>query len=263
LAPLVVDLHSHILPGVDDGAPDIETSIAMARTAAADGIRVMVATPHISFEYALDPAEIGRLVGELNLTLVRREVPLAVLPGGEIALTRLAALDAPALRLLSLGAGPYLLVEAPYAGAAPFLEEVLFDLDLRGFRTILAHPERCAMFEHDRDRLARLCERGVLCSVNAGSMAGQFGRRVRDFVVHLFRDGLVHNVASDAHDDDVRRAQLSWGFTRMEDELPGIGAQASWFTQTAPTAIVSGAHVPPPPEPPAPKRGWLRIRRSS
>ncbi|HKP89336.1 MAG TPA: CpsB/CapC family capsule biosynthesis tyrosine phosphatase [Thermoleophilaceae bacterium] len=258
----MVDLHSHILPGVDDGAPDIEASIAMARTAAADGIRVMVATPHISFEYELDPADVGRLVGELNLALAREEVPLAVLPGGEIALTRLAALDAPALRTLSLGVGPYLLVETPYAGGAPFLEEVLFDLDLRGFRTILAHPERCAMFEHDRDRLARLVERGVLCSVNAGSMAGQFGRRVRDFAVHLFRAGLVHNVASDAHDDDVRRAELRWGFERMEDDLPGISEQAQWFTDIAPTAIVTGTQVPPPPEPPQPKRAWRRMRRS-
>jgi protein-tyrosine phosphatase len=258
----LVDLHSHILPGVDDGAPDIETAIAMARTAAADGIRVMVATPHVSFEYDLDPREVGRQVGELNLVLAREEVPLAVLPGGEIALTRLAALDAPALRLLSLGAGPYLLVETPYAGSAPFLEEVLFDLDLRGFRTILAHPERCAMFQDDQDRLARLVERGVLCSVNAGSMAGQFGRRVRDFVVHLFREGVVHNVASDAHDDDVRRAELRWGFERMEDELPGISERAEWFTTTAPNAIVSGTQVPQPPDPPSPRRGWLRIRRS-
>jgi len=224
---------------------------------------MMVATPHVSFEYQLDPNDVGRLVGELNLELARREVPLAVMPGGEIALTRLAALDAPALRMLSLGAGPYLLVEAPYAGSAPFLEEVLFDLDLRGFRTILAHPERCAMFDQDRDRLARLVERGVLCSVNAGSMAGQFGRRVRDFAAHLFRARLVHNVASDTHDDGVRRAELRWGFERMEDELPGLSAQAEWFTHTAPTAIVSGAPVPPPPDPPTPKRAWLRMRRSA
>ena len=222
---------------------------------------MMVATPHVSFEYELDPADVGRLVGELNLVLARHEVPLAVLPGGEIALTRLAALDAPALRTLSLGAGPYLLVETPYAGAAPFLEEVLFDLDLRGFRTILAHPERCAMFENDRDRLARLVERGVLCSVNSGSMAGQFGRRARDFVVHLFREGLVHNVATDTHDDDVRRAELRWGFERLEDELPGISEQASWFTEAAPTAIVSGAPFPRRPDPPKPKRPWLRARR--
>jgi len=259
----VVDLHSHILPGVDDGAPDIETSIAMARTAAADGIRVMVATPHISFEYELDPLEVGRKVGELNLALARSELPLAVVPGGEIALTRLAALEPDALRALSLGAGPFLLVETPYAGAAPFLEEVLFDLDLRGFRTILAHPELCAMFETDRDRLARLVERSVLCSVNAGSMAGQFGRRVREFAVHMFRNRLVHNVSSDAHDDDVRRAELRWGFDRLDGELHGIADQASWFTDDAARAIISGRGVPEPPEPPAPRRPWHLMRRQA
>jgi protein-tyrosine phosphatase len=259
----LVDLHSHILPGVDDGAPDIDTSIAMARTAAADGIRMMVATPHVSFEYELDPMDVGRRVGELNLALARSDVPLAVLTGGEIALTRLAALEPETLRLLSLGAGPYLLVETPYAGAAPFLEEVLFDLDLRGFRTILAHPERCAMFDNDRDRLTRLVERGVLCSVNAGSMAGQFGRRVRDFALHMFREGLVHNVASDAHDDEVRRAELGWGFARLEEDLPGIAEQAPWFTQAAPAAIVVGAQLPAAPEPPAARRSWMRMRRQA
>jgi protein-tyrosine phosphatase len=202
-------------------------------------------------------------VGELNLALARRDVPLAVLPGGEIALTRLTALEPESLRLLSLGAGPYLLVETPYAGAAPFLEEVLFDLDLRGFRTILAHPERCAMFDNDRDRLTRLVERGVMCSVNAGSMAGQFGRRVREFAVHLFRAGLVHNVASDAHDNEVRRAELSWGFERLEDELPGISEQASWFTESAPRAIVVGGQLPAAPEPPAQRRSWMRMRRQA
>ena len=235
----------------------------MARTAAAEGISIMVATPHVSFEYELDPMDVGRRVGELNLALARREVPLAVLPGGEIALTRLTALESQELRMLSLGAGPYLLVETPYAGGAPFLEDVLFELEVRGFRTILAHPERCAMFETDRDRLARLVERGVLCSVNAGSMAGQFGRRVRDFTVQLFRAGLVHNVSSDAHDDEVRRAELRWGFERLDGELPGLREQAEWFTQTAPAAIVSGAQVPAAPEPPAQRRPWLRVRRGA
>ena len=259
----MVDLHSHILPGVDDGAPDIETSIAMARTAAADGIRIMVATPHISFEYDLDPADIGRRVGELNLALSRQEIPLAVMPGGEIALTRLAALEPETLRMLSLGAGPFLLVETPYAGGAHFLEDVVFDLDLRGFRAILAHPERCAMFDGDRDRLARLVEHGVLCSVNAGSMAGQFGRRVKDFTVYLFRNGMVHNVASDSHDDDVRRAEIGWGFERLEAEMPGISEQASWFTEAAPAAIVSGQQLPEAPEPISPRRPWQRMRRQA
>jgi protein-tyrosine phosphatase len=259
----VVDLHSHILPGVDDGAPDIEASIAMARTAAADGITIMVATPHVSFEYELDPMDVGRRVGELNLALAREEIPLAVLPGGEIALSRLTALEPAELRMLSLGAGPYLLVETPYAGGAPFLEDVLFDLDVRGFQTILAHPERCAMFETDRDRLVKLVERGVLCSVNAGSMAGQFGRRVRDFTVHLFRAGLVHNVSSDAHDDEVRRAEIRWGFERLDGELPGIAEQAGWFTEAAPEAIVAGAQLPTAPEPPAQRRNWLRMRRQA
>ena len=259
----MLDLHSHILPGVDDGAPDMDVSIEMAGTAVADGIQMIVATPHINFDYELDPLEIGRRVGELNLALAERNVPLGVLPGAEIAISRLNTLEQDVLRTLRLGGGPYLLVESPYAGSTPYLEDVLFDLELRGFRTILAHPERCPMFERDRDRLARLVERGVLCSVTAGSMAGQFGRRVKTFTVHMFRERLVHDVASDAHDDHRRRAELRWAFDELESDLPGIAEQASWFTDAAPRAIVSGGQLPEMPEPPVQKRGWERLRRSS
>jgi protein-tyrosine phosphatase len=259
----MLDLHCHILPGVDDGAPDTEVSVDMASTAVADGINMMVATPHINFDFELDPHEIGRRVGELNLALVERDIPLGVLPGAEIAISRLGALDQEVLRMLRLGGGPYLLVESPYAGSTPYLEDLLFDLDIQGFGTILAHPERCPMFERDRERLARLVERGVLCSVTAGSMAGQFGRRVKAFAVHMFRAGLVHDVASDAHDDHRRRAELTWAFDELESDLPGISEQAEWFTDVAPRAIVSGAELPEVPEPPVPRRRWERLRRSA
>jgi protein-tyrosine phosphatase len=120
------------------------------------------------------------------------------------------------------------------------------------------------MFEDDRDRLARLVERGVLCSINAGSMAGQFGKRVRGFTADLFRAGLVHNVASDAHDDRVRRAELMWGFRDLEGDLPGIADQAEWFTDTAPAAILSGQELPARPAPPrAARRPWQRVRRQA
>ena len=100
-----------------------------------------------------------------------------------------------------------------------------------------------------------------MCSVTAPSMVGTFGRTVQDFTARLFAEGLVHNVASDAHDDDVRRAQLRWGFERLDGELPGLVDQAEWFTEVAPRAIVDGASPPAPPEPPAPRRSWMRMRR--
>lgn len=256
----MIDLHSHILPGVDDGAADSEASLAMARAAVADGIRTVVATPHINYDYDYDYAEIGQLVGELNIVLAHAEIPLAVLPGAEISLARLPDLGERELSRLCLGGGPSLLVESPYTRAAGFLDEALFDLEVRGYRPVLAHPERCPLFQADVDRLRALVDRGILCSVNAGSMAGRFGQTVRRFALTLFRKELVHDVSSDSHDDTGRPPKLSVGFESLEAELPGISDQAAWFTEDVPAAILAGDPLPPRPELPArPRSRWRRF----
>lgn len=256
----MIDLHSHILPDLDDGAGDMETSIVMARAAVRGGIQTMVATPHVNFDYAVDPEAIGAQVGALNVELARHELPLAVLPGAEVALSRLADLDDRTVRALCLGGGSCVLVESPYSRGVAFLEDLLFDLQLRGFQTLLAHPERCPIFQDQPDRLARLVERGVLCSVNTGSMAGRFGSTVRRFAIQLFRDELVHDVASDSHDEVRRPPDLRSGFEHVESELPGLSAQSEWFTQLAPAAILAGQPLPPRPRRPgSQKRAWRRF----
>ncbi len=255
----MIDLHSHILPGLDDGAPDIDVSLAMARAAVDAGIETMVATPHVNFEYPVDPHDIGPRVGALNIALARSEIALAVLPGAEVALPRLGEMDDEALRAVCLGGGPCVLVESPYVRGASFLEERLFDLQLRGLRPMLAHPERCPIFQDDPGRLARVVERGVLCSINIGSLTGRFGSVVRRFSVRLFRDGLVHNVASDCHDPVRRPPGLRAGFEKAEEELPGISDQADWYARAAPAAILAGEPLPPRPD--SPSRRPSRLRR--
>jgi protein-tyrosine phosphatase len=258
----LIDLHSHILPGLDDGAPDMETSLAMARLAVADGVRTIVATPHVNTDFDYDLAEITRRSGELNVHLARAEVPLAVLAGAEIAVARLSELTDDMLGGLCLGASKALLVESPYAQAADFLDELLFDLQVRGFQPLLAHPERCPIFQQDVDRLKQIVERGILCCVTAGSMGGAFGSTVQKFVLRMFREGLVHDVSSDAHDHRRRRPVLTTGFERAERELPGIVVQRDWYTRAAPTAILAGEAPPPRPDPPAGKRSfWRRLTR--
>jgi protein-tyrosine phosphatase len=258
----MIDLHSHILPGVDDGAGDLEASVAMAKAAVEADIETIVGTPHVNAVYDYDTAMIGRLAGELNIELARREVPLAVLPGAEIALERLPDLGDDELRRLCLGEGPYLLVESPYTRGETFLDEALFHLQVRGFRPVLAHPERCPIFQADRTHLLGLVERGILCSVNAGSMAGRFGSTVERFVLRMFSEGLVHNVASDSHDSDRRPPALSFGFEHAEAHLPGVLGQSRWFTESAPAAILSGEPLPSKPEAPRTRHSrWRRLLR--
>jgi len=254
----MIDLHCHILPGIDDGAPDMDASLAMARTAVDNGIESIVATPHVSLDYPTEPEAISQGVGELNLALVRSGIPLAVLPGAELAPSSLGDMDDAALLPLCLAGGRTVLVESPYVPGVHWLEELLFDLQARGFRPVLAHPERSPLFQQDPSRLGRVVQRGVYCSITAASLAGTFGSQVRRFTVRLMRDGLVHDVASDAHDHRRRPPSLISGFAAAERELPGISEHADWYTRVAPATLLAGRSLPAPPVP-APSKRRLRM----
>jgi len=257
----VIDLHTHILPAVDDGAPDMDVSLAMARAAVVAGVHTMVATPHVNERYDLDPMDIGEHVGRLNLTLARTGIALAVLPGAEVAHSRAGGLSDRDLRATCLGGHSALLIESPYT-PSPFFDEFLFDLQLRGFRPVLAHPERCPMFQSDVDRVAALVARGILCSVNTGSLAGRFGRTARRTAVELLRRGLVHSLASDCHDTERRPPGLRDGLNAVRDDIPGIEVLGDWLTAEVPAALVAGAKLPPRPAlPERPPSRWARVRR--
>ncbi len=260
----MIDLHSHILPSLDDGAQDIEASLAMAEMAVREDITTVAATPHVSPSYPLDPAAIEDGLERLNRTLAEENVPLSVVAGAEFAATSLTEIDDESLRRLALGGADCLLVESPYVSEVPFFERLIFDLQLRGFRILLAHPERSPMFQRKPDRLSELVARGALCSVTAGSMAGVFGTTVRKFTLTLFREGLVHDVASDSHDVSRRPPGLSAGFRALESELPGISDQMSWFAEECPDAILGGQALPPRPRRLTPRPStWRRVLRTA
>jgi protein-tyrosine phosphatase len=240
----VIDLHSHILPGLDDGAEDVEASLAMAHLAVKSGVHTMAATPHVNFDYSVDPETVRSGVAELNVALARADIALEVLPGAEISVPSAADLNNDELASFSIGGGGTLLIESPYVKAVGSMEEILFDLQLRGFRVLLAHPERSPAFHSDRELLGRIVARDVYCSVNASSLAGVFGRHVRAFAIDLIRGGLVHTIDSDAHDTEKRPPGLLTGIRGAEQELPGLSEQADWYTRSAPAALVAGKRLP-------------------
>jgi protein-tyrosine phosphatase len=257
----MIDLHSHVLPGIDDGPATIEGSLAMARAAVAAGTRILVATPHVSWNYPNDADTIAALVEELNALLTAEEIALEIRAGAEIAMTRLIDIPPAQLPRLRLGAGPWLLVEPPFAPAVTGLDSILLDLQRQGHQILLAHPERCQAFHRDPQMLSSLVRAGVLTSITAGSLVGRFGGEVRRFALSLARDGLVHNVASDAHDIVSRPPG-----TAAELHQAGLEPLADWLTEQVPAAILSGEEIPPSPAvelpgiEPARQAWWWRRR---
>ena len=157
-------------------------------------------------------------------------------------MTRIGDLAAGELSRLTLGGGRWLLVEPPFTVVATGLDVIVADLQDQGYRVVLAHPERCPAFQQDRAMLERLIGGGALGSLTAGSLAGTFGEPVRRFSLELVTDGLIHNVASDAHDPIRRPPTIA-----AEIERAGFGPLTEWLTESVPAAILAGTAIPPRP----------------
>jgi protein-tyrosine phosphatase len=235
----VIDLHSHVLPGIDDGPRSIEGSVALAYAAAAAGTSTLVATPHVSPRYPNDAETIARLVAEVAVRLEEEHVEIDLRAGAEIAMTRIVEIEPEELYRLGLGGGPWLLVEPPFTAVATGLDAIVRDLLRRDHRVLLAHPERCPAIRREPRMLQSLVGDGVLTSITAGSLVGRFGGEVRRFALALLEAELVHNVASDAHDDSNRPPSV-------EEELraAGAGPIRDWLTHDVPAAILAGEDIP-------------------
>ncbi len=253
----VIDLHCHILPGVDDGPADMGATVELARAQVTAGVRRVVATPHVTWELPANEApRIREAVASVNAVLEVEGIDVEVVPGGEIGLTRAAAFEDEELQALTMGDGPWVLVEPPLQVASTGFDVVLHRLGARGHRVVLAHPERSPGFQRDPGKLEECVAAGMLTSITAGSLVGRFGTTVQRFTHELVRAGLVHNVASDAHDVSRRPPGL-----RDDIEAAGMAARADWWTRDVPAAILAGEAISPAPEldlPAPPQRRRLR-----
>lgn len=238
----MIDLHCHVLPGLDDGALDVEDSVAMARQAQADGIGTICATPHIRWDHDVAIEQIGERVGALQAELDRRGVPVRIVPGGEVAQTAVERCTVEHLRTVSLGgAGGWILLEpAPGPLAAELLGPVRRIHDA-GLGAIVAHPERHAGADLAA-QLEVLVGEGCLIQWTAAFVAAA---QPGDLVLRLAERGLLHLLGSDAHSSHAGRpVHLSEGFERLRDVLPA--ARVEWMARSAPEAIVRGERLAPP-----------------
>lgn len=242
----MVDLHAHLLPGIDDGPATMRDALDMARAAVEAGTRVMACTPHV-LEAPRDVVEAMEAgLPRLRDGLARAGVPLEVVAGGEVAIPMAERMDDDLLRRASLGGGGWLLVEMPFRGWPLGLGDLLFDLEVRGFRVLLAHPERAESVQLAPDRLREAVGRGALLQVTACSLTGDNGPRAQRTAERLLDQGVVHVLASDAHSAGWRPPGLADGLVAAAQRLGRTPAEIGWMVDAGPRAILAGGPVRPP-----------------
>ncbi len=209
----MIDIHHHLLPGFDDGAPDIETSVSMARIAVNDGITHVVCTPHANNQYGYDLATINLKLSELQRRLQREGIALTLGRGCDFHLTyeniQLAKSDPARFSINGLG---YLLVEIPDYGLPQGLTDTFYQLQIGGLTPILTHPERNPTLQGDDARMVRWLRGGVLVQVTAGSLLGQMGKAAQKMAHRLLERRWVHFIATDAHNTGSRAPRMREAF---------------------------------------------------
>jgi protein-tyrosine phosphatase len=207
----MIDLHAHILPGIDDGAADPAASLELARQYVAAGFETVVATPHAragGFSKASAQA-VRDSVDRLNRALRANRIDLNVLPGMEVELDGRLPRHVADGAVIPLAGKNHLLVETPFWQMPLGWQNVLYDLESCGMTVVFAHPERCAQLMQKPQLLEEMADRGAFLQVNWSSLAGFHGRHVQRLACHMARQGLVHCVGTDCHDPVSRHPGLA------------------------------------------------------
>ena len=248
----MIDLHSHVLFGLDDGCADLDESVAMCRAAAEDGITVLAATPHVRRDYPTSPEQMEQRLDEVRAAA--GDV-IRLVPGGELDLAELGRPRAELERFALAGNARFLLVETPYAGWPLDLPEQLFKLRTQGITPVLAHPERNPDVQERPELLESIVSGGTLVQLTAAAVDGRLGRRTKKCADTLLERELAHLIASDGHAPSVRAIGMASAADAVGDE--GL---ARWLTYDVPRAIVEDERIPPRPVAARARRRWFGLR---
>jgi protein-tyrosine phosphatase len=258
----LIDLHAHILPGLDDGPMDLQAASRLASAAVARGTTVMAASSHINRSFSLGPADLEPAREQVVERLAQDGIPLQVIQGGEIAASRVDTLSDDELSRLALGGSRWLLLECPLSPQAPPLEPTVDELRRRGFEILLAHPERSPAFIRSPEPLQRMVATGVIAQVTATAFSGEFGTIVRRAAFAMLDRGLIHVIASDAHDAFERHPSLPIALGELEARYANARELFDWLTYSVPEAVVADRELPPRPALAPVKGGFLRRFRA-
>ena len=235
----MVDLHHHLLPGLDDGSPDLATSVQMARMAQDDGITHIVCTPHASSQFVFNTEKNSAQLASLRSALREQGINVTLGLGCDFHISYDNVQDALAHPTrYSINGREYLLVELADYSISPNMQETFYELRLAGLTPILTHPERNPTLQRDPDRLIPWLRDGLLCQVTAGSVTGAMGREARAFAHRLLARRWVHFLATDAHNTTSRPPSMRQAYDLVSKKYGA--AYADMITLQNPLSVFEG-----------------------
>lgn len=241
----MIDIHCHILPGVDDGPGKIEESVEMCRIAEADGIKVVVATPHYNpgkYEFPLD--RINRAKESLEEELYKNDISLKLLLGSDVSITPETHKDIESKPEITIGGDrKYILAEFHDSYVPPNWESYLLSLIPKGTVPILTHPERNKWFMDHPLAMETFAKNGGLVQISAMSLTGEFGYEIQDVTINMLENSLVHIIATDAHSVEHRPPLLSDSLKVAEDIIGSESARKMVFDN--PASVIKGLPLSP------------------
>ncbi|MGR3766044.1 tyrosine-protein phosphatase [Rossellomorea sp. NS-SX7] len=237
----MIDIHSHILPGIDDGAKTMKDSLDMARLAVSEGIHTIIATPHNNDSYDNLKSDILPLVDQLNDQLRREEIDLQVLPGQECRIYGEIIEDYKSGHILTLNQyTQYIFVEFPSNSVPRYADRLFYDIQNEGLVPVIVHPERNAELTARPDKLYNLVKNGAATQITASSLIGYFGKNIQKFTRQLIEANLTHFIASDAHNISNRTFKMNEAMDYIEDKY-GTD-MVYYFTENA-ELLVDGMNI--------------------
>ncbi len=260
----MIDLHCHILPGLDDGARSLDESLAMARISAGENVTTVVATPHL-FRGNFDPPEISSIEvrrQELSRALAENSIPVEIKTGAEVHISHNLIDEVRTNRRnLVINGSSYMFIEFPSAHIFPGVKNLIFELMSEGITPIIAHPERNYGFAQNPRLLYELVQMGVLAQANGGSLTGLYGRGVAKTVVRFLTSNLIHFLASDGHHSKYIPPRLAEAVRRVE-AVAGKDGCARCLVDDNPRAVLEDRQIPyfPSPRDPDKSKKSFHIR---
>jgi protein-tyrosine phosphatase len=245
----MIDIHTHIIPDLDDGPPDMETSVAMGRIAAEEGITTVISTSHSAESTAVGRSGIERRLDEVRSAWAAEGLDIRLELGVEIYLAPHTVADLKSGRVWPLAGSRYVLVELPYQPWPTYAEQALFDLQLAGYLPILAHPERYTAIQADPNVMYSLAERGILSQVTAQTFLGTHNPNAQRTAETLVRYKLAQFLSSDSHGLTLRkRMPRLLEALKVVEGLVGEEAARAMVLDN-PAHILNDEHLTPEPEP--------------
>jgi protein-tyrosine phosphatase len=217
----MIDIHCHILPGLDDGPKAVSDSLELARAAVREGIQIIIATPHHhNGQFINEKKDILQAIDKFNKLLIEQDIPLEVLPGQETRINGELLSELKQGKILTQNdKQTHLFIELPSGHVPRYLDSVLYEVQLQGITPVIVHPERNRELIANPDLLYGLVAKGVLTQVTAASVAGSFGKKIKKFSLNLIASNLTHFIASDAHNTVSRTFKLNEAFNVIAKEF--------------------------------------------